>query len=441
LLQCSSRQAVGDFLSALEGEALRLLESDWATLARDDQWPDAVMQGEGGPATWLFMGGRGAGKTRAVAEWVRRKVLDAKNDRKGEDLLRIALVGPSLNDVRQIMVEGPSGLIAIHANGDIRPQFEPSRRQITWPGLAIAQIFSAEEPDGLRGYQFHAAWCDELARWRQPRATWDMLQFGMRLGRHPQTVVTTTPRPIPLLKALMADPATLATTARTADNARFLARGFLDHVTARYGGTRLGRQELDAEIIEDVAGALFSRHLIEAGRANAAPQLTRIVVAVDPPVSRGPRSAACGIICVGLGADGRGYVLDDLTIEGASPMMWASRAVGLYHARCADRLVAEVNLGGDLVATLIREVDDTVAFRSVHARHGKRLRAEPVAALYEQGRVSHVGAFPELEDEMCSYVGLGGEAEPSPDRLDALVWALTDLMLGRPRAAPRIRQL
>lgn len=355
--------------------------------------------------------------------------------------MRIALVGPSLNDVRQIMVEGPSGLLAIHADSDVRPQFEPSRRQVTWPGLAVAQMFSAEEPDGLRGYQFHASWCDELARWRHPRTTWDMLQFGMRLGRHPQTVVTTTPRPMPLLKALMADPATLVTTARTADNARFLAAGFLDHVTARYGGTRLGRQELDAEIIEDVAGALFSRHLIEAGRVSAAPDLVRIVVAVDPPVSRGLASAACGIVCAGLGADGRGYVLDDLTIEGASPMVWASRAVGLYHARSADRLVAEVNQGGDLVATLIGEVDDTVAFRGVHARHGKRLRAEPVAALYEQGRVSHVGALPELEDEMCSYVGLGNGAEASPDRLDALVWALTDLLLSRPRAAPRIRQL
>ncbi len=324
---------------------------------------------------------------------------------------------------------------------DVRPQFEPSRRQITWPGLAIAQMFSAEEPDGLRGYQFHASWCDELARFRHARATWDMLQFAMRLGRHPQCVVTTTPRPIPLLKALIADPASLVTTARTADNARFLAAGFLDHVTARYGGTRLGRQELDAEIIEDVAGALFSRHLIEAGRVSAVPDLVRIVVAVDPPVSRGPQSAACGIVCAGLGADGRGYVLDDETIEGASPMAWAGRAVGLYHARAADRLVAEVNQGGDLVATLIREVDDTVAFRAVHARHGKRLRAEPVAALYEQGRVSHVGALPELEDEMCSFIGAGNGAEPSPDRLDALVWALTDLMLGRPRAAPRIRQL
>lgn len=440
MLRCSSRQAVSDFLRAADGDDLGFLETDWATLARDDQWPASATQDEDGPAIWLFIGGRGAGKTRAGAEWVRRAAIDRRLRPSGEDLVRIALVGPTLNEVRQVMVEGPSGLLAVHGARDVRPVFEPSRRQLTWPGLAIAQIFSAEEPDSLRGFQFHAAWCDELAKWRHARATWDMLEFGMRLGDNPQRVVTTTPRPIPLLKALMADPATLVTRATTADNAGFLAAGFLDHVMARYGGTALGRQELDAEIIEEVAGALFSRRLIEAGRKSVIPALTRIVVAVDPPVSRGPKAAACGIVCAGLGEDGRGYVLDDHTIEGASPMAWVARAVGLYHARAADRLVAEVNQGGDLVATLLGEVDATVAFRPVHARHGKRLRAEPVAALYEQGRVCHVGTFPELEDEMCSFVG-GAEAERSPDRLDALVWALSDLMLRRPRSTPRIRQL
>ena len=441
MLRCSSRQAVDDFLTAVDGDDLGFLEDDWATLARDDQWPALAPQSESGPTTWLFIGGRGAGKTRAGAEWVRRMAIDRRLRPPGEDLVRIALVGPTLSEVRQVMVEGPSGLLAVHGDRDVRPLFEPSRRQLTWPGLAIAQMFSAEEPDSLRGFQFNASWSDEVCKWRHACATWDMLEFGMRLGDNPQRVVTTTPRPIPLLKALMADPATLITRARTADNAGFLARTFLDHVTARYGGTVLGRQELDAEIIEEVQGALFSRRLIEAGRISAAPDLERIVVAVDPPVSRGPKAAACGIVCAGLGSDGRGYVLDDMTIEGASPMGWVARAAGLYHARAADRLVAEVNQGGDLVASLLREVDPTVAYRAVHARQGKRLRAEPVAALYEQGRVSHVGAFPELEDEMCSFIGAGDKPERSPDRLDALVWALSDLMLARPRAAPRIRQL
>lgn len=441
LLRCSSRRAVETFLAGIDPADIDFIDGDWATLARDDQWPPPGPKDEGAAAIWLFVGGRGAGKTRAGAEWVRRFVLDRRLRPGSDGPVRIALVGPTLSEVRQVMVEGPSGLLAVHRGFDPRPLFEPSRRQLTWPGLGLAQMFSAEEPDGLRGFQFHAAWCDELAKWRHARATWDMLEFAMRLGDLPQRVITTTPRPIPLIKALLADPAVMVTSARTADNRRFLARGFLEHVTARYGGTVLGRQELDAELIEDDPGALFSRAAIEAQRVAAAPGLARIVVAVDPPVSRSARAAACGIVCAGLGEDGRAYVLDDRTIEGASPTAWARRAVALYHARTADRLVAEVNQGGDLVATLIRDIDATVAFRPVHARQGKRLRAEPVAALYEQGRVSHVGAMPELEDEMCSFAGAMAPVGRSPDRLDALVWALTDLMLERRRPAPRIRPL
>jgi phage terminase large subunit-like protein len=439
LLRCSSRRAVGDFLKTLEPSDLAFIASDWATLARDDQWPPPDALGRA-PSIWLFIGGRGAGKTRAGAEWVRRFALDRRLRPAREGPVRIALVGPTLAEARQVMVEGPSGLLAVHGRRDPQPLFEPSRRQVTWPGLALAQTFSAEEPDGLRGFQFHAAWCDELAKWRHASATWDMLEFAMRLGDHPQRAITTTPRPIPVIRALLADPSVLVTRARTDDNRRFLAPGFLEHVTARYGGTLLGRQEIEAELIEDDPQALFSRATIEANRVVAAPDLARIVVAVDPPVSRGARAAACGIVSAGLGEDGRGYVLDDHTLEGASPTAWARRAIALYHARAADRLVAEVNQGGDLVATLIRDIDPTVTFRPVHARQGKRLRAEPVAALYEQGRVSHVGAMPELEDEMCSFSG-ASPAGRSPDRLDALVWALTDLMLERRRPSPRIRPL
>jgi phage terminase large subunit-like protein len=281
------------------------------------------------------------------------------------------------------------------------------------------------------------AWCDELAKWRHPQETWDMLQFGLRLGEAPRVVVTTTPRPMPLLQRLVTDRDTLLARTPTLDNRRFLAPQFLREIEARYGGTRLGRQELDAEIIDDDPDALFRRDLIEAGRARSAPDLVRIVVAIDPPASSRAGANACGIVCAGLGVDGKGYVLDDATLQGASPSAWASRAIALYHSRSADRLIAEVNQGGDMVEAVIREVDPSVSFRAVHASRGKRLRAEPVAALYEQGRIVHVGVFPELEDELVSF-DQRSLRPSSPDRADALVWALSELMLGR-RRVPRLR--
>lgn len=332
------------------------------------------------------------------------------------------------------MIEGVSGLLGIHEEG-WRPAYEPSRRLLTWPNGAVAQIFSAEDPDSLRGPQFDAAWADELAKWKYPDQSFDMLQFALRLGSRPRQVVTTTPRPIPLLKRLIADPATVTTRARTADNARFLSPCFLAEITERYRGTRLGRQELDAELVSDDPHALWRRDMIEAQRVRVAPELARIVVAVDPPAGQGASADACGIICAGLGLDGRGYVLDDASRQGLRPAQWAARAIGLYHARGADRVVAEVNQGGAMVEAVLREIDANVAYRAVHATRGKRARAEPVAALYEQGRVSHVGAFPVLEDELCAGAESGAK---SPDRLDALVWALTELML-RPRAEPRVR--
>jgi phage terminase large subunit-like protein len=264
-----------------------------------------------------------------------------------------------------------------------------------------------------------------------------MLQFALRLGERPRAVITTTPRPIPVLKRLLADSGTVTSRSTTFDNSRNLAKPFLDEVLKRYGGTRLGRQELDGHLIEDDPDALFRRDMIENARVSCAPELKRVVVAVDPPAGFGAKNNACGIVCAGLGADGRCYVLDDCSVHGARPAQWAKKIVALYHARQACRVVAEINQGGAMVEQVLREVDPELSFRAVHATRGKQARAEPVAALYEQGRVSHVGAFAELDDEMCSAIG---EGKKSPDRLDALVWAVSDLMLRR-RAEPRIRIL
>ena len=363
------------------------LLTDWlGCWSRADQVPELLPWSW---HSWLLLGGRGAGKTRAGAEWVRAVALGLWPG-VGAPAGRIALVGPTLDEVRSVMVEGVSGLMAVHRDCE-RPVYVSSQRRLTWPNGAVAQIYSAEDPESLRGPQFDAAWCDELAKWNHAEATWDMLQFGLRLGDAPRQVVTTTPRPVPLLKRLLADPATLVSRASTFDNGRFLAARFLREVQMRYGGTRLGRQELMAELIADDPEALFRRDGIEAARVRAAPELQRIVVAVDPPAGHGPRANACGIVAAGLGADGRIYVLDDHSVKGLRPAQWAGRVVGLYHARGADRVVAEVNQGGAMVEQVLREVDASVAYRAVHATRGKRLRAEPVAALYEQGRVSHVG--------------------------------------------------
>jgi len=408
--------------------------ADWVnSAARDDQMPPP-----GDWTTWLLLGGRGAGKTRAGAEWVKGLVL-GEPPFAAEKLGRIALVGETLDDVRDIMVEGVSGLLALSYPGD-RPTWSGIRRRVEWTNGAVAQAFSAEDPDRLRGPQFAAAWCDELAKWRHAEATWDNLQFGLRLGTRPRQMVTTTPRPIGLLKRLLADPATALTRAGSAANEVHLAAGYLHNVVARYGGTRLGRQELSGELIEDRDDALWRREALEACRVAAAPELTRVVVAVDPPASAGRRADQCGIVAAGLGRDGLGYVLADASAGRLSPAGWARRAVDLYHRLKADRIVAEVNQGGDMVAAVIRQADAGVAVTTVRANRGKWLRAEPVAALYEQGRVRHVGGFPALEDEMCDF-GLGGlSGGGSPDRLDALVWALSALMLGR-AGRPRIRGL
>ncbi len=413
------------------------LVHDWQIWARDDQLPPLFSDESQAWHVWLLLGGRGAGKTRAGAEWVRAMALGTPPMAR-QVAKRIALVGETLGDVRRIMVEGESGLLAIHPD-DERPLFEPSKRRLTWPNGTIAELFSAEDPDALRGPQFMAAWCDELCKWGKPEETWDMLQFALRLGDVPRQVVTTTPRPTALLKRIMGDAQTVISHSRTKDNKSHLSDQFLTTVNERYGGTRLGRQELDGELIEDRSDALWNRADLEAKRCSQAPVLERIVVALDPPVSQGKRADLCGLVAAGIDEEGRGFVLQDKSSQGLAPLKWARRAVALYHELEADRIIAEVNQGGDLVELVLRQVDRSIPINKVHARRGKWLRAEPVAALYEQGRVCHVGTFPELEDQMCDFGQGGLSSGASPDRLDALVWALTDLMLVG-QAKPRLRR-
>ncbi|MCL4711695.1 MAG: terminase family protein, partial [Pseudorhodoplanes sp.] len=406
-------------LTKLRGRDLELLLSDFDAFAHPYQLPPLVAANGEDWKTWLLIGGRGAGKTRAGAQWVRKLALSQPRS-------RIALVGETFADVRDVMIEGESGLLAIHA-GSERPLWQPSRRRLEWKNGAIAQAFSAEDPESLRGPQFSAAWADELAKWRHAEATFDMLQFGLRLGERPRQVVTTTPRPLPLLKRLMADPANAVTRASTRDNAFNLAPGFLDTVLARYAGTRLGRQEIEGEIVEERPDALWSRALIESVRVAQAPPLARVVVAVDPPASAREGADACGLLAAGRAADGSVYVLADESAGGLSPAGWAARAIALWRRLEADALVVEVNQGGDMVRAVIAQADASVPVTVVRASRGKWLRAEPVAALYEQGRVKHAGVFPALEDEMCDF-GLDGlSGGRSPDRLDALVWAVTAL--------------
>jgi phage terminase large subunit-like protein len=388
--------------------------------------------------TWLMLGGRGAGKTRAGSEWVRGIAL-GEPDFSKQSVGRIALIGETFADARNVMVEGPAGILEVHARHE-RPTWSPSLRKLEWPNGAVAQVFSAEDPDSLRGPQFEAAWADELAKWKHGEETWDMLQFGLRLGAHPRQMVTTTPRPIPLLKRFLADPSVAVSRVRTSDNADNLAPAFLETVLGRYGGTRLGRQELDGEIIEDRPDALWTRDVLELNRVEAAPPLMRIVVAVDPPASSSKRADACGIVAAGVDEGGTAYVLEDATASGLKPPEWAAKAVALYRRLQADALVVETNQGGEMATGVIREVDPSVPVVSVRATRGKYLRAEPVSVLYAQGRVHHVGALPELEDELCDFGPGGLSTGRSPDRMDALVWALTELML-RERREPRVRVL
>lgn len=394
---------------------------DWPLWARPNQLAPA-----GDWSTWLLLAGRGFGKTRTGAEFVRAEVDAGRAS-------RVALVAPTAADARDVMVEGESGILAISPPWN-RPLYEPSKRRLTWPNGAQATLYSADEPDRLRGPQQDLAWADELAAWRYPE-TWDMLMFGLRLGRRPRVAVTTTPKPTRLIRDLIASPTTAITRGSTFDNHANLAPAFLDVIVRKYEGTRLGRQELYAEVLDDTPGALWTRAMIEAAQAPGAfPDMKRVVVAIDPAVTSGEQSDETGIIVAGLGVDGIAYVLADRTCR-LSPDGWASRAVIAYDDFDADRIIAEVNNGGDLVEATIRTVRRNIPYKKVHASRGKRVRAEPIAALYEQGRVKHAPGLHALEDQMVTFVPDG--AEGSPDRVDALVWALTELSPSAPRPTSR----
>lgn len=384
--------------------------------------------------TWLFLGGRGAGKTRAAAEWVRERMESGR-------YTHTALIGPTFADVRNVMIDGPSGLRAIASPG-FEPVLEISRRRLVWPHGPTATMYSAEDPDSLRGPQFDTAWGDEFAAWKDPQATLDVLRPAMRVGDDPRIVLSTTPRAVPAVKALLKDPTCVVSRGGTAANARYLPKGFIEDLTDRWAGSVWARQELDGEIVDDPAGALWCRADLAAARARPIPaSLDHIVVAVDPPASAGASADACGVMVVARAQTGQGQVaivLEDASSQGLQPQDWAGRVVEAWHRHNADVVIAEANQGGEMVRTLIQMTGPDVPVRLVHARVGKRVRAEPVAALYARGRVIHAGHFRELEDEMCCFGAPGFST--SPDRLDALVWAVSHLLLAR-HAPPGARAL
>lgn len=377
-----------------------------------------------------MLAGRGFGKTRAGVEWIRGMVCGSSPLAKGQ-ARRIAVVAETAADARDVLVEGESGLLSVHPP-DFRPKYEPSKRRLTWPNGAIATLYNGTEPDQLRGPQHNAALVDELAKYKYAQETWDMLQFGLRLGDNPRQMVTTTPRPIPVVRQIMKDDGTVITRGSTFDNAPNLAPSFLAQIRRRYEGTRLGRQELNAEVLDDAPGALWTREALDRRRCKRdtkLPDMQRVVVAIDPAakakenaVSDG--TAETGISVAGLGVDGRGYVFDDLSC-GLSPNGWARRALSAFDLYSADAIVVETNQGGEMVKQTIQSVRPGVRVIEVHASRGKVTRAEPIAALYEQGRVSHVGSFPELEDQMVLFTPWGLEGDTTADRVDALVWAMT----------------
>jgi phage terminase large subunit-like protein len=416
-----------EFLSSLSDNALVSLPYLFEFWAMPHQTPPA-----GDWKTWVIMGGRGAGKTRAGAEWV-RSMVEGTGPLDSGAARRVALVGETIDQVREVMVFGDSGILAC-SPPDRRPEWQATRKRLVWPNGAVAQVFSAHDPDSLRGPQFDAAWVDELAKWKKGEHAWDQLQFALRLGDNPRQVVTTTPQNVPVLKAILANDSTVVTHAPTTANRANLAASFLAEVHSRYAGTQLGRQELEGLLIDGVEGALWKAGAIEAGRLDTPPALSRIVVAVDPPVSAHKASDTCGIVVVGAITDGppqnwRAVVLEDASVQGASPEAWARAALDAFARHGADRLVAEVNQGGNLVETVIRQIDALVPFRAVHARMAKGVRAEPVAALYEQGRVAHLRGLTRLEEQMFLMTAQGFSGRGSPDRVDALVWALTELII------------
>lgn len=440
-LSSARQEDIDAFLNGLSNEALLALPWIFEFWALPHQLPP-----DGAWKTWVIMGGRGAGKTRAGAEWVRAQVEGARPSDPGR-AARVALVGETVDQVREVMVFGESGILAV-SPPDRRPEWNATRRMLTWPNGATAQVFSAHDPDSLRGPQFDAAWVDELAKWKRSQETWDQLQFALRLGPNPQQVVTTTPQSVPVLKAILKNPSSVITHAPTEANRAHLAASFLEEVQARYGGTRLGRQELEGVLIEDIDGALWTTQMLTAAQEGEAAEFDRIVVAVDPPVSGKVTSDECGIVVVGVTMAGqprdwRAVVLEDASVRGSSTA-WATAAVAAYHRHGADRMVAEVNQGGALVEEMIRQIDPMIAYKAVHAAVGKSARAEPVAALYEQGRITHRRGLGVLEEQMCLMTTQGFKGKGSPDRVDALVWAVNEALIEPARAfmgRPRVRPL
>jgi phage terminase large subunit-like protein len=409
------------------------LEFDWSWWGRPKQFAPA-----GDWSNWLILAGRGFGKTRTGAEWVRANMC-GDTPLTGGRWRHVALVAETAADARDVMVgdgkepsnpAAGSGILQIHPK-DFVPLYEPSKRRLTWPNGAVATLYNGTEPEQLRGPEHAAAWLDEVAKYQYADDLWAMLQFGLRTGQHPQTCITTTPRPTRLLKEIISDPATVVTRGSTLDNRSNLAPSFLTAIMRRFESTRLGRQEIFGEILEDMEGALWKRSTIDELRVKLAdiPPLRRIVVAIDPATTSGEDSDETGIVAVGLGTDGHGYVLDDISGR-MTPNEWAREAISLYRARLADRVIGERNNGGDMIENTLRMIDPSVNYRSVWASRGKFVRAEPVAALYDQQRVHHVGGFPQLEDQMCSFTpDMDRATMGSPDRADALCWALTDLLV------------
>lgn len=430
LLASLSEPERQEWLAQLSTEQIASLRHKWSFWARPDQ-----MAPDGDWRTWLILAGRGWGKSRTGSELVREWAM--------AEPCRIALVGLTAADARDVMVEGESGILAVHPDHE-KPLYEPSKRRLTWPNGSIATCYNASEPDQLRGPQHHKAWIDEFAKFPAAQELWDQLTFGMRLGNKPQAVVTTTPRPLPVIKRLMADKSTVTTRGATKDNTANLAPGAVAAMMERYEGTRLGRQELEGEIVDDVVGALWTRAMLDNGRRKAGEdgmpidengrriEMSRVVVAIDPSGTAGASDDGddVGIVVAGRGIDGRGYVLEDATCK-LSPDGWARRAITAYHRWQGDRIVAERNFGGAMVQAVVRAADGSVPYKEVTASRGKSARAEPISALYEQGRVSHVGTgLVDLEDEMVLMTANGYTGERSPNRLDAVVWALTEVMLG-----------
>ena len=414
------------YIENLSDAELLKLRYSWKHRARKEQ-----LTPKGDWTFLLIMAGRGWGKTRTGAEWIIEQV------RQG--FTKIGLIGPTASAVRDIMIEGDSGILTISRPG-FRPLYEPSKRKLTWPNGAVAYTFSAEEPDRLRGPQFEKMWCEELASWKYAES-WDMAKLCLRLGSNPQAIITTTPKPKTIIKELINDKNCVVSGGSTYDNILNLSPNFFKTIVEKYENTTLGQQEIYAILLEELPNALWQRSTIANNRVSEVDldKLIRIVIGIDPAGTKKETSAETGILVCGIDANLEGYVIDDLSCR-KRPKGWASKGIGAYHKYKADRIVAEVNFGGDMVEEVIRNIDPNVSYKSIHASRGKRVRAEPISALYEQGKIHHIGTFKDLEDQMCNFTP---ETKTSPDRIDALVWAFTELILHRrgPTRVARARSI